>query len=433
MSISLSTPAPGGKPEARRVLMIAHDFPPVNRSSALRALKMSRYLNAYGWGVSVITGRIDAGCPTDAALLRDVPPDCRIHQAFGFDTKAALSVRGRYLRVLATPDRHVSWFPHGVMTGVRVCRRDRADVLLSTSPPVTAHCIGWAVSRITRRPWIVELRDPWNLDTPPGALARLDGHLERRILTVADRVVVTTAGLAAALGHRFGEAIRHKTRLIPNGYDEDAFARLPEAVPLAGRFHISHTGQCMPPDRDPVPFLRVVRRCLDRGTLPADTEVRFIGAGSAFAVRVGETLRQLRLESHVRITDRLPHAAAVRATLEAPVLLLLQDRNEHRDSIPAKAYEYLRSPACILVLAPPRSATTALMKDFPGVLCAASADSEAIAERLEEAVALWKQAAGSLHFARGVERYSSRRLAAELASLLEDVYMPPQTADRCVR
>ena len=406
----------------QRLLMIARDFPPVNLSAALRALKFTRCLSEYGWHASVVTAGSGFQRSTDPALLREVPPYCRVYRAFGFDTKTVLSVRNRYLRLLATPDRDASWFPHGLVSGLRACRTERPDVLLSTSPPVTAHCIGWAVKRITKLPWVVELRDPWNLDVPSGPLSRrLDRRLERHIMMTADRVVVTTEGLAADLERRFGNDMGRRIAIVHNGYDEEAFARLSPRPPSGARFRVTHTGQCVPPQRDPVPFLRAVRRCLDRDELPPDTEVLFVGAGHSFNGQLAEELRRLRLESNVRSTVRLSHAQALQAMLDAPVLLALQDRDANRHSIPAKVYEYLRSRACILALAPPESATAALLGGFPGVLHAAPADVEQIAQRLAEAYRRWKEAGGELRFARSVERYSGRRLALDLARLLDEL------------
>src|SRR5262249_15743717 len=355
-------------PGARRLLMIARDFPPVSTSAALRALAFARHLREHGWESSVVCTRFDALGMPDPPLLPQGPPHCHVRRAFGFDTKAVLSINDRYLRLLATPDRDASWFPDGVLSCLRVCRTERPDVLLSTSPPVTAHCIGWVVKRITKLPWIMELRDPWNIDVPSGPLSRrLDRWLERHILLPAHRILGTTEGLAADLEQRFGADLGRKTAVVHNGYDEDAFARLRPAAAARVPFRVVHPGQCTPPARDPLPFLRAVRRSLDRGALPADTEVLFVGAGHSLERQLAEELQRLRLASHVRITGWIAHEHALHALFEAAVLLIVQNRDAHRYSIPAKAYQYLRSPACILALTPAESATAALLSGFPGV------------------------------------------------------------------
>jgi glycosyltransferase involved in cell wall biosynthesis len=406
----------------RRVLMIARDFPPANTSAALRALRFTRHLGVYGWCATVLTVRRGIHGYTDRGLLRDVPASCRILGAFGFDTKAVLSIRRRYLQLFATPDRSASWFPHGVVRGLRACRMERPDVVLSTSPPVTAHCIALAVTRRTRLPWVAELRDPWNLDRPAGPFARhFDGRLERQVLGAADRIVVTTEEQAAELSRRLGARIEHKICVIPNGYDEEGFARLPASAADRSRFQITHAGECTPPERDPVPFLRALRHCLDTGELPANTAVLFMGAGASFDAAVGEDLKRLRLDSIVRGTPRCAPVRALQSMLDASLLLLLQTRDAHRNAVPAKAYEYLRSGTCVLAVAPEDSATVALVKRFPGTLHAPPADPTQIARRLAEAYQHWKDAAETGGFTRSTERYSGERLGGRLAQVLDEL------------
>src|ERR1700687_267062 len=326
---------PRGIDARRRLLMIAHDFPPASTSGALRALKFVGHLGDYGWAASVVTVRTAAYGSTDPTLLRDLPVHCHVHRAFGFDTKAVLSIRNRYLRLLATPDRYASWFPHGVASCLRITRTEQPEVLMSTSPPVTAHCIGLAVKRRTKLPWIVELRDAWNLDVPSGLVSgRFDRFLERRVMTTAERIVLTSDGLAADLEKRLGKDVGRRIAVVPNGYDEQAFVRLkPPAARLP--FRIAHTGQCMPPERDPTLVLHAVRRCLDRGELPPDTDVLFVGAGTSCEKEISGELARLRLASNVRSTPRLSHEEALQVMLDTPVLLVLQTRDENRYSISA--------------------------------------------------------------------------------------------------
>jgi len=417
-----ATPIGPGRagPRRRRLLMIARDFPPASTSGSLRALKSVRYLSEYGWDASVVTLRTPFYGADDPGLLGDLPPGCRVHRTAGFDTKAVLAIRGRYLRLLATPDRAISWLPPAIAACVRSCRTEHPDVLLSTSPPVTAQCVGLVVKRVTGLPWIIELRDAWNLDAGLGPLSgRVDGWLERRCVTAADGIVVTTEALAAALTHRFGRQVGAKVVVVANGYDDDEFACLPARSAAAGnRFRIVHIGQCHPPERDPTPMLRALRAALDRETLPADTEVVFVGAGAACGRALAPELRRLRLEAHVRCTERLSHRDAVGAMVDAPVLLLLQDRDEHRHSIPAKAYEYLRSHAAILVVAPPHTATTAALQEFPGVW-QAGVEPASIGRCLVDIHRRWRDGGGQVRFVRGVEHLSRRHLTLGLARVLD--------------
>ena len=168
------------RPAARRhrVLMIVRDYPPANTPATLRALGFARCLPEFGWDASVVTMRAGAHAASDPSLLGQVPEEESVYRAFGFDSKDVFSVGGRYPRLLALPDRNVSWLPAGVVQALRAVRQGRVDVLLSSGPPLTAHCIAHIVQRITKLPWVADIRDLW--DGPPSH-ARLSHAVEQSV------------------------------------------------------------------------------------------------------------------------------------------------------------------------------------------------------------------------------------------------------------
>ena len=103
-----------------RVLIVADHFPPIAGSSGvLRALKLCRYLPENGWQPTVLTLNPRAYERTDPSQLSDIPPDVRVIRTFALDTKRHLSIRGRYFRRMALPDRWASWVLSAVPAGLR--------------------------------------------------------------------------------------------------------------------------------------------------------------------------------------------------------------------------------------------------------------------------------------------------------------------------
>lgn len=95
----------------KRVLMIAYHFPPMHGSSGMqRTLRFARYLPDHGWEPIVLAPSPRAYQQTDSGQLADIPQQVRVHRAFALDTARHLTVMGRYPRVLALPDRWVSWW-----------------------------------------------------------------------------------------------------------------------------------------------------------------------------------------------------------------------------------------------------------------------------------------------------------------------------------
>lgn len=403
----------------RRVLMIARDFPPALTSATLRTASFARHLPAFGWKVSVVTIADSFHAVTDPGGAPSLPEGCEVFHAFGFDTKAVIGVRGRYPSLLAFPDREVSWIFDGVRQALRAHRRGAADVVWSTSPSVSAHCIAYVVAQLTGLPWIAELRDPWNLDAPYGSLLRsADSRLQRRLLAAADAIVVTTAGLATDLERRCGASVRGKLSVISNGYEEESFAEV-SANDRAASFSIAHIGECPPSYRDPAGFLRAVRRCIERGDLPPDTRIDFIGA-AATRDSIWPDVVSSGLQGQVRITERLNRDDAAAVTARTPLLLLLQAGLDRDAQVPAKAYEYLRSGAYILAVTSPEGETAQLLRGFAGVSVVAPDDIDAIAAALAGAYRSWADGHAD-GYARDVQRYARAKLAGDLAQVLEAV------------
>jgi hypothetical protein len=409
----------------RRFLMVARDFPPCNSAASLRALAFTRHLAMEGWDTAVVTIRSAFHDSTDPSLVARLPDSIRIYQAWGVDSRR-FSIRGRYPRLLAFPDRSASWALTAACQGLRAVREGQVSAVLSTSPPVTAHCVGFLLKRITELPWIVELRDPWNCGVLFGPLSRrLDTWLEHRVLAAADRIVVTTDGLAADLARRFGASIGARACVVRNGYEADALCRRTVTSPAAPRFTIVHTGLTGLPGRDPKVVLEIIRECLDEGDLPADLAVQFMGGDKSEVERLRRVSAKLHLDRVVDVQEHRPHEEALAAMCNASLLLLLQPGDGLRHCIPSKAYEYLSTCRAILAVAPADSETARLLRPFPGVSIMAPNDRAAIRRGLRAAHAAWVN--GCVWYERSatdLARYSRQEAARRLAEVLSSVSSP---------
>ena len=406
----------------RRLLMIAFHYPPANASGTLRALKFSRYLREFDWEVSLLT--VPEGCHEvlDPALLAQVPAEVRVHRAFCVDTRRAFSILGRYPAFAAVPDRYVSWLPFAFWRGLQVIRAQGVDAIFSTSPVPTAHLVAYALKRATGLPWVADFRDPWGSGQARGRLRqRVETRMEQAVVRRADRVVGTTEELAEELGRRIGAGPSHKTVAIYNGYDESDFAALRATNGAEPVFCITHAGLLYPAFRHPAVFLRAVRACLDDGRLPADTRVHFLGSGPlARDPAVQRLIAAAGLERVVTITERIAYREALQTMMDSSALLLLQGGQETHAQVPNKAFEYLRSGRPILCLAPARSATARVLRDFTGVFSADPDDADGVTRQLAEVAEAWRRRpAGFDRAAEGVARYSRQGAARALVGLLD--------------
>jgi hypothetical protein len=211
----------------KRVLMIAFHFPPFRGSSGIqRTLKFSKYLPEFAWEPIVLTPHARAYASTGDDQLGDIPEQATVHSAFCLDSSRHLSFKGRYLRLLALPDRWVSWWFGAVPAGLGLIRKFRPAIIWSTYPIATAHLIGLSLHRLTGIPWIADLRDPMMDEVHPThpLTRRAYQWIERKTLTHCTRAVCTTPGTIRIYRERYPEIPASRYSLIENGYDEENFA-----------------------------------------------------------------------------------------------------------------------------------------------------------------------------------------------------------------
>jgi glycosyltransferase involved in cell wall biosynthesis len=407
--------------QRRRVLVIIFHYAPSNTSGALRTLKLVKYLADYGWGASVLTVPLAQYETIDLGLLQEQPPSARVHRAPCFDARSVFGIRGKYPALVAVPDRYVSWLPGGVCAALRLLRAHEISVVLSTSPVPTAHLIGRVVQALSGKPWIAELRDPWD---HAAQRTRLRRGVERRLLAHvvrhADRVVATTPEMVDAMTAQFPRDMKRAAHVVYNGYDEDDFSGIEAPADERAAFVLTHAGLLDPDYRNPEPFLVAVQRCLQQGVLPPATRVSFLGAEGDAAVLVKQTCTRLCLGDRVQLSGRVPHRQAIEAIMAASALVLIQG-GRMGAQIPAKTFEYLRSGRPLLGLVPPHSASARLLRDFAGVYLAAPDDAVAIAQRLAEIVAVCRSGAAVFDRREPLRRYSRQNTARDMVAILDDV------------
>jgi glycosyltransferase involved in cell wall biosynthesis len=379
---------------ARRVLLVALDFPPRRTSGVYRPTRFVKYLPRHGWQPTVLTIRPQAGDIEDASLLRRLGEHTRIartaypnlrmweDRAFQFlgglggtpngatpaagaspvasaNQESTGRARGSLLRrtyrwlrhYVYLPDEAISWVPFAAAEVVRLHMERPFDVIYTTSPPRAIPLIGLLAKRLLGARWVCEFRDPWLLapearqlileEDPPWLRRQVEQRLERAILREADALVTVTEGYAQELIRERG-ARPEKLQVISNGFDEEDFA--PRVEGQEGFFdrrqiHLCHFGSVYP--RFSGGFFAGLRLLLRnspewRGRL----RVHIIGFPDR---EVAAEAAHPELAGVVETRGFLPHADALRAMDSSDGLLLFYaDRYIAQACIPGKIYEFLR-------------------------------------------------------------------------------------------
>jgi glycosyltransferase involved in cell wall biosynthesis len=421
----------------KHALVVAYHFPPESSSSGvLRTLKYVRYLGGFGWRTTVVTLNRDAYEVTDPRLEEQIPRDVHVIRTPFVDVKRHLAIKGKYLSVLAIPDRLIGWWPWAVAAGSRVLKEDPMDLIYSTSPYATAHLVALTLSRRSGIPWVADVRDPLYDEPPEAGTTRL-GHfaarrLERLVVRRAHRIVTTTARLRDTLAGRYSMEPQEKFVAIPNGYDEEDFSRKAGPSPPADELLIVHAGVISESFRDPRPLFEAVSWAVAAGGVELSrVRFRFLGGGSfGESPEMRAAVERAGLASRVEFLPRVSYEASLMELNRASVLLLLQASQDTVDSVPAKTFEYLRAGRPVLALVPD-GATADVMRDTGGGWVVDPIDSKGLQDVIIRIYQTWTK--GCLDSLRAdpttLARFSRQHLAGELAAQF-DALLSARCRDR---
>lgn len=413
--------------------MVAFHFPPQRGSSGIqRTLKFAQYLPLSGWQPLVLTAHPRAHADITAGP-DGLPDGLVVRRAFALDTARHLAIKGRYTRLLALPDRWVSWCLGALPAGLAMVRRYRPQVLWSTYPIASAHLIGLALHKLTGLPWVADLRDPM-LDAvhPADPLSRrVAAWIEARTVRNAARVVCTTPGAVRHYRQLFPEVPPERFCLIENGYDDEDFDAAEAAAravvkPAGGPLTMLHSGIVYPLERNPEPLFAALAALLRDGSL---TPARFqlVLRAPVHDAFLHGLIARYGIGALVTVAPALPYRAALAEMLGADALLLLQAANCN-DQVPAKLYEYLRANKPLLALTDPQGDTWAAVRAAGIDTLAALDDTAAIGAALLEFLVLAE--AGQAPLAAPAVRRSHARSARtlQLAAVLDAVAGPVRQA-----
>ena len=435
-------PVPAARP--LRLLVITYYWPPSGGAGVQRCLKFVKHLGSFGVEATVIT--VDADQATypvrDESLLAEVPPGVRVIRtgttepiesyqkltgravpSGGFANEGKPGLLQQVLRFvrgnLFIPDPRRGWNRHALAAVEKLLAAgEQFDAVLTSSPPHSTQLIGLELKRRHGLRWLADLRDPWtdiyyyhDLHHTPLA-AWLDARYERRVLTQADAVLVTSPETKRLFLAKLPALPAAKFHVLPNGYDESDFQQPSAAPPDCLR--ITHTGTITELYR--IDALLTAAAACAAAHPDVPLRLRFVG-------QVSDELRgQVARAGLLPITEFIgfvPHDQSVAYLLESSVLLMaIPDVPRNFGILPGKVFEYLAANKPILCVGPAGSDADNLLQACGAGQALPYQDAALMRETLEALVAQWRINPNLDLPAVSHARYSRRALAGELAGLV---------------
>ena len=350
--------------------MIAYHMPPCAEvSGALRTLSLADELAAAGYQPIILAPKPLAYPKRFPASSPGIAEQYEVQRTLALDAARHMGLLGRYPEFLARPDRWVSWWFSAVPRGLALIRRFKPKAIWSTYPIATSHLIASTLHRRTGIPWIADFRDPMVLPAypiPPATLAARE-RLERETVQLAHTCVFVTQRSLAMYASRYSDMGHGGFELVPNGYDEEAFAAAEDQAGLSvgGVMEserpvvLVHSGLLYPTGRNPRPFFEALANLLKQGRLSKDV-LRVVLHASGTGSNYDAMVAQYGLHGVVQVAPMLTRQDALAEQYQADGALLFQGA-EFNAQVPAKLYEYFRVGKPILALADPSGETAELV------------------------------------------------------------------------
>lgn len=384
----------------KNLLLISYFFPPHGGAGVLRPLETVRLLAPLGWRSLVVAGPPDGYWFRDPDLLRRVPEGTEIRRTRAWSGPRMIggkrdnaerprneSAIGRWRRVadwLPLPDVYCGWTPFAIHAAMELARR--ADCILSTSPPESAHCVAAYVARRTGLPWVADFRDPWLR----GIYRRYPTHwqeawqsrFEAHTVCQARLVIANTREACEDFRQRYPGQPQSKFQTVPNGFDPAEFDALARPERDNGAFRLVHAGG-LTLERDPLPFIRAFARVREKLAPRIRLTLELTGP---LDPRFLEAARQLGLGPDLDVRGWVSRELALQSLAAADCGVLLEAFRPGAELVvPLKLYDYLGAGLPVLAVAP-EGAATSLVCDLNAGLAVDAPDEERIASTLAELV-----------------------------------------------
>jgi hypothetical protein len=408
----------------KNLLIVSYDFPPTGGVAVRRLLQTIKYLDIFGWRITVLTAKdnLKSAHPRyDPELLQRLPSSVVLVRAF---TPTFIKNAPEIYRKLRT-----RWIPFAIWQGLRSIRRKRFRAILATAPVFQNLMVGGVLKEFAGVPLVLEFRDAWTAGplraARPLLKNKLDSVLESWLIRRADKVIAVTEDMTRDFVNRYGySASQDKFLTIANGYDESdrsfAASPSPERATDRSTFRIVYTGSLYGV-RTSRYFLAAVRVLLDRRPdLRPKLRLTFVGHSSRFVE--GDTIEQhitrFGLGENVEHVAFVSRKESLQFLSRGDLLLLLvgivPPEKSRMYGLSAKVFDYMLAQKPVLAIAE-EGPTADFVRAYKIGEVVSHFDQEGIIHAIERAIE------GTLDYrpsADMLRKHDYSQLARRLESLL---------------
>lgn len=388
-------------------------------------MKFVKYLPCYGWNPTVVSVSRSKFSSTDNSLLKEIPEQSKTIRTRSLESKVmayAPSHFGLSSKLYMVPDEMISWYPFALSQAIKVVRNDTINVIYSTAPPYTSLLIGASLKRRTGLPLVIDFRDPWTqnpeMSYPSHFHQKIDEKMEKKVLALADRILVSTDINRDDLLAKYPEIPPEKCITMTNGFDPGDFEGV--EVKASGKFRISHTGSFYG-RQSPEFFLQAVNRAIEEcKELANDLEIIFAGRSSK---EYWDLAKKYGLEGILVEHGYVSHHKAIEILMSSSCLLLIIGLGDRSNSVyTGKIFEYMASGVPIIATVPTEGASAKLIKDSGTGVVVDTEDVDSIKEAVLQHYRSWKAHSLTINTDWSiVNSYDRKKQTKQLADIFNEL------------
>jgi hypothetical protein len=420
----------------KRVLIITYYWPPFGGTGVYRISKFTKYLSQLGWEPIILTPKKAIVPIIDENLLKEVPDNVKVYYTGIYEpsiqNKDAKTTNGinilnkrktlknkiiRWIRLnIFVPDAKIGWYPYAVSVGKKVIRKEKPDIIFSTSPPPTTSLISKKLAKWSKIPWVADFRDPWTkiyyFDNIKRTLIadKINCLFERITHKEASAITVVNDGFFPHL-----EEFHAKTIKIINGFDRDDIASLKPIKKKNEKFTVCYFGGYKS-NQESDGFYNAIKEIAENTAIKNKICFNFYGYTETHIQEKFEPFRGL-IEFHTYIQRKKALQFMKNSDL---VLLFIGKQKNNQNIISTKIFEYMMLEKKILAIGPLEGSANQLIEQTQLGKMFAHNDKDGIIDFLLTSYIDWSNDIKNNPINKeAIDNYDFKELTKKLASVFE--------------
>ncbi|HEX2896566.1 MAG TPA: hypothetical protein VHP63_00765 [candidate division Zixibacteria bacterium] len=310
----------------KNILLISYYFPPLGGVGINRPLALFQNLTDHGYDCIVLTVKSVLYRAYEPELLNSLNKD-HIFRAGSTDPSRLLHLmavrkvssksadQSRVMSKRFFPDSKAGWIGPAVRLGKKLLKENQFELIVSTSPPISAHVIAMELARTSSIPWVADFRDYWSSYKAEECFNEESKKVRARELlneinSSARAIVAVNQSVADYVG---------ASEIIPNSYDSQ-LAKKWRAPLNKEKFTIGVFGTIS--ELTPIePLLKVLAALKSRNQdLPP--KVKVVQVGLVDAAALAKSVREYGLQDIFDLHGYQPREKAIEILSEAALFYL---------------------------------------------------------------------------------------------------------------